>query len=101
MSNVKGICNIPEDLLKNQVMIDTIPQITQLLILTAITVVVVYYWYEWRHKLSDFYQVISVISMLIVFIPTWYMASGILVDILTSYLNPEYAAILKFNNTCG
>lgn len=101
----KSICNIPEELLKSQVTIETIPDIFLLMMLTAITALVVFYWNIWRGQFGKAYQehirVGVVFALLLIGVPTWYQASGLLTDIVTNLANPEYAAIVKFNNTCG
>jgi hypothetical protein len=105
MQLAKNICNIPEDLLQTQVLIEVIPDITLLGILAAITAITVLYWNKWRNsfglQLLEYQRVSVAACMLIIFLPTWYSASGLIVNILTNLTNPEYAAIIKFNATCG
>ena len=105
MTVSKNICNIPEDLLQTQVLIEVIPDATLLIILSTITAITFLYWNNWRNSLglqqTEYIRVGVVACLLIVFLPLWYNASGLLVTILTNLTNPEYAAIIKFNSTCG
>jgi hypothetical protein len=96
---------MPVDLLKNQVLIEVIPDVTLILILCLVTGLTVFYWNRWRQilgkELPEHIQVGVVVCILVIFLPLWYSASGLFVNILTNVTNTEYAAIIKFNSTCG
>lgn len=97
------ICNMPEDLLKKQVIIECIPDTMLLLILSIITAIIVIYWNKWRttEQAHEVFRIYAIVGMLVVLLPLWYKGSTLIVNILTSITNTEYAAIAKFNANCG
>lgn len=95
-----NICNIPQDVLVHQVRIETIPDIT-LLILLGLTTALAYVFYnKWKNELPLPYHLGVVGVMLIVFTACWIQASHLLVRVITSLANPEYAAMLHFAQGC-
>lgn len=98
-----NICNMPEDLLRKQVIIECIPDCMLLLILTICSAIIIAYWNKWRTctQVPNIYRVYAIVGILTVLMPLWYKGSTLIVNILTSTSNTEYAAIAKFNANCG
>lgn len=96
-----NLCNVPEDVLVKQVAIETIPDVSLLLLLTLATTIVVLTQYKWSRYLETKELLLAYVGMLVVFIPCWIHASHILVRVVTCLSNPQYAAMLKFAQSCA
>ena len=96
------LCNVPQDLLAKQVMIDTIPDMVWLAVITTL-LTSLYYMYK-RLRADDaldpkddvaigFFLIVLVIGGAL-----W--SAHLLTHIVTAFLNPEYAAMVKFAAEC-
>jgi hypothetical protein len=95
-----NICNIPQDVLVHQVRIETIPDITLLILLCVTTVLAYKFYNSWKSALTLPYHLGVVGVLLLIFITCWIQASHLLVRVVTSLSNPEYAAMLHFAQGC-
>lgn len=96
------LCNVPQDLLAKQAMIDTIPDIIWLaLIVTLLTGL--YYMYK-RLRADDALDPKDDVAMgfflIVLTIGGSIGAAHLLTHIVTAFLNPEYAAMVKFAAEC-
>jgi hypothetical protein len=96
----KTLCNIPEELLTKQLMIEAIPSVIILAILFISTVVCLVWWWQSRNALNTFKRRAVLVGMCIVFFPLWYKCSFIATKAATSVFNTEFAALQKFAEGC-
>lgn len=94
------LCNVPQDLLAKQVIIDTIPDIAIIVVLTGVLVGS----YHLFRFLKDELGGSEVFSIGCVVIGVWMggiaMIAHVLTNIVTAVANPEYAAMVKFAAEC-
>ena len=96
------LCNVPQDLLAKQAVIDCVPSIVWLGMIVTILVAAYYYVYFIdRNKLVNSKDLVSCITALIVMtIMGMGIGAMLLKTILTAIFNPEYAAMVKFAAEC-
>ena len=94
------LCNVPQDLLAKQVMIDTIPDMVWLA-LTVTLITGLYYMFKKIQDSLDPKDVVGVGMVLIVLaISGTLWSAHLLKHIVTAFANPEYAALIKFAAEC-
>ena len=94
------LCNVPQDLLAKQVMIDTIPDIVWLAV-TVTLITGLCYMYKKLHNSLEPKDVVGVVLVLIVTaIGGALWSAHLLTHIVTAFANPEYAAMIKFATEC-
>jgi hypothetical protein len=97
---LKSICNLPEELLIKQTVIDSIPSIIEVSILIIGTLVAYSWWLSARKELSHNASTGVFILISLVALPLWFYMSGIIVNTATNVFNPEYAILVKFATNC-
>ena len=94
------LCNVPQDLLAKQAIIDTIPNFAWLIVLSGI-IAGTYYLFKF---LKDELKGNELVGLGTIVIVTWMgciaMISRLLTTIITAIANPEYAAMVKFAAEC-
>ena len=94
------LCNVPQDLLAKQVMIDTIPNFAFIIVFSGI-MAGAYYMFK---CLKDNLDGKDVVSFGFAVIVTWIAGISLITHhittIVTAFANPEYAAMLKFAAEC-
>lgn len=94
------LCNVPQDLLAKQVMIDTIPDMVWLALTVTLLSGLVYMFKKLQDTLEpkDVVGVGTVLIVLAISGALW--SAHLLTHIVTAFLNPEYAALIKFASEC-
>lgn len=98
-------CHIPEEVLTRQSIIDNIPTMTIMAILLVITGITIFLWYTWSKEQKNLTgntktSKLLLGAMIVILCPLWYQVSVMSVNVFTSILNPEYAALEKFTKNC-
>lgn len=96
------LCNVPQDLLAKQAMIDTIPDMIWIaLIVTLLSGL--YYMYK-RLRADDALDPKDDVAMgfflIVLTIGGALLSAELLKHIITAFANPEYAAMVKFAAEC-
>lgn len=94
------LCDLPEELLTKQIIIDTIPDVMILLMLFISTVVAIVWYIKAKDQLSVTYSRTFLIAIFIVFFPSYYKCSFIAKTVATNIFNSEYAALVVFSKGC-
>ena len=94
------LCNVPQDLLAKQVMIDTIPNFAFIVVFSGIMVGA---YCLFKH-IKDNLDGKDVVSFGFVVLVTWIAGISLITHhittIVTAFANPEYAAMIKFAAEC-
>ena len=94
------LCNVPQDLLAKQVMIDTIPNFAFIVVFSGIMVGA---YCLFKH-IKDDLDGKDVVSFGFVVLVTWIAGISLITHyittIVTAFVNPEYAAMVKFAAEC-
>jgi hypothetical protein len=95
------LCNVPQDLLAKQVIIDTIPDIASIVVISGVLVGS----YHLFKLLKDEFNGSDVFTYVCVMIVAWIggfaTISHLLTHVVTAVANPEYAAMVKFAAECA
>lgn len=96
------LCNVPQDLLAKQAMIDTIPDMVWLAVIVSVLTGLYYMYKKLRtDEVLDPKDDVAFGFILIVLMIGGAMFSAQLIKhIVTAFLNPEYAAMVKFAAEC-
>lgn len=96
------LCNVPQDLLAKQAVIDCVPSIVWLGIITTIIVAAHYLvYYMKKNELIDGKELVNfVLALILLTVVGLGVGSVILKNVLTAVFNPEYAAMIKFAAEC-
>ena len=95
-----NLCNIPQDILARQAMIDTIPDMSLLVLIGLIVAVVIKTYTTWIKYVDSKELVILIGGGGVGLVGLWVWAGHLLTRIVTCLANPEYAAMLKFTTAC-
>jgi hypothetical protein len=95
------LCNVPQDLLAKQVIIDTIPDIASIVVISGVLVGS----YHLFKLLKDEFNGSDVFTYVCIMIVAWMggiaMIAHLLTHVVTAFANPEYAAMVKFAAECA
>jgi len=95
------LCNVPQELLAKQAIIDTIPDIAAIVVISGV-LAGSYYLFK---LLKDEFNGPDVITYVCVMIVAWSggitMTAQLLTHVVTAVANPEYAAMVKFAAECA
>ena len=97
------LCNVPQDLLAKQAVIDCVPSIVWLGIITTIIVAAHYLvYYMKKNNLIDGKELVNfVLALILLTVVGLGVGSVTLKSVLTAIFNPEYAAMVKFTAECS
>lgn len=96
----ESMCNIPEELLTRQLIIDTIPDIIILLMLFIACFTSIFWYLKEKDSLPTTYSRTVLICLFVVWFPLFYKCSFIMKTTATNIFNSEYAALIKFTQGC-
>lgn len=96
------LCNVPQDLLAKQAKIDTIPDMIWLALIATLLTGLYYMYKKLREDdvLDPKDDVATGFFLIVLAIGGALWASHLLTHIVTAFLNPEYAAMVKFAAEC-
>ena len=97
------LCNVPQDLLAKQAIIDCVPSMVWLGIITTLIVAAYYLVYYFNKKnLIDGKELVQFgLVLLVLTVVGLGVDAIVLKNILTAIFNPEYAAMVKFATECA
>jgi hypothetical protein len=96
------LCNVPQDLLAKQAKIDTIPDMIWLVLIATLLTGLYYMYKKLREDdvLDPKDEVATGFVLIGLVVGGTLWASHLLTHIVTAFLNPEYAAMIKFAAEC-
>ena len=94
------LCNVPQDLLAKQVMIDTIPNFAWILVVTGVMAGAYCLFKCLKDNLSGSDVVNFGFAVLVTWIAGISLITHHITTIVTAFANPEYAAMIKFASEC-
>jgi len=94
------LCNVPQELLAKQVMIDTIPDIAYIVVISGVLVGSYYLFKVLKDEFNGSDVFIYVCVMIVAWMGGIAMIAHLLTHVVTAVANPEYAAMVKFAAEC-
>lgn len=95
------LCNVPQDLLAKQAKIDTIPDMIWLALIATLLTGLVYGFMKLRDSIDTKDLVGMGLFIIVVAMGGVLWSAHLLTHIVTAFLNPEYAAMVKFAAECA
>jgi len=98
---VMKLCNVPQELLAKQAIIETIPDIASIVVISGVLVGSYYLFKLLKDEFngSDVFTYVCV--MIVAGIGGFAWIAHLLTNIVTAVANPEYAAMVKFAAECA
>jgi hypothetical protein len=94
------LCNVPQELLAKQAIIDTIPDIASIVVISGVLVGSYYLFSLLKDEFNGSDAFTYVCIMLVAWLGGIAMISHLLTHVITAVANPEYAAMVKFAAEC-
>jgi hypothetical protein len=95
------LCNVPQDLLAKQAIIETIPDIASIVVISGVLVGSYYLFKLLKDEFNGSDAFTYVCVMIVAWIGGFAGIAHLLTNIVTAVANPEYAAMVKFAAECA
>ena len=97
---MKSICNVPEDILRKQIMLDSIPNCIIIGILIVTTIISFYWFFKSTSGMSVKLSRMLLVLLMMSTFGIWFQSSALITKTATNLFNSEFAVIQKFAEGC-